>query len=296
MAPQPPRSGGASYAPRPRTAGDASSACTAARCDAAAAAVDEPNLREAGGTGGRAGTPRPATGRREGRRRGGRGCPRAGSCDGRVSVVHGRSGGGLRRASSQNPKAPSRSRTARTQLLAGRRGHGREQETHRDRHERHAGHRPRHHRGDRDAAAEVPPQQAGHAPAEEDQRREGEQPPARASPYRRGGGRASGSRPMGGERWSAVRVSVVVPVYNEERTITELLDRVAGAPFPNEVSEVEIVVVDDCSRDGTAARLAAYRAPPAAAAAVPLQLAPPRGQPRQGRRPADRLRRRRPAT
>ncbi len=62
----------------------------------------------------------------------------------------------------------------------------------------------------------------------------------------------------------AVRVSIVVPAYNEERTITEVLDRVAGAPYPNEVSEVEIVAVDDCSRDGTSQRLAAYRTPPSA--------------------------------
>ena len=59
----------------------------------------------------------------------------------------------------------------------------------------------------------------------------------------------------------AVKVSVVVPVYNEEGTITELLDRVANAPFPPAVREVEIVVVDDCSSDGTAARLAGYKVP-----------------------------------
>ncbi len=61
-----------------------------------------------------------------------------------------------------------------------------------------------------------------------------------------------------------MRVSIVVPAYNEEATITEVLDRVATAPYPGEVSEVEIVAVDDCSRDATAARLAAYRVPAAA--------------------------------
>jgi glycosyltransferase involved in cell wall biosynthesis len=59
----------------------------------------------------------------------------------------------------------------------------------------------------------------------------------------------------------AVKVSVVVPVYNEEGTITELLDRVANAPFPPGVGEAEIVVVDDCSSDGTATRLAEYQLP-----------------------------------
>jgi glycosyltransferase involved in cell wall biosynthesis len=59
----------------------------------------------------------------------------------------------------------------------------------------------------------------------------------------------------------AVKVSVVVPVYNEEGTVAQVLDRVAWAPFPAGVSEVEIVAVDDCSSDGTAARLDGYRPP-----------------------------------
>jgi glycosyltransferase involved in cell wall biosynthesis len=59
----------------------------------------------------------------------------------------------------------------------------------------------------------------------------------------------------------AVKVSVVVPVFNEEGTVGELLDRVATAPYPDGVAEVEIVVVDDCSLDATAERLAGYRLP-----------------------------------
>jgi glycosyltransferase involved in cell wall biosynthesis len=46
------------------------------------------------------------------------------------------------------------------------------------------------------------------------------------------------------------KVSIVIPVYNEEGTIREILARVAALPIPK-----EIVVVDDCSRDGTAAVL-----------------------------------------
>ena len=46
-------------------------------------------------------------------------------------------------------------------------------------------------------------------------------------------------------------VSLIVPVYNEERTIVELLRRAAAAPL-----RTEIVVVDDGSTDGTAAALA----------------------------------------
>jgi glycosyltransferase involved in cell wall biosynthesis len=47
-------------------------------------------------------------------------------------------------------------------------------------------------------------------------------------------------------------VSLVVPAYNEERTIGELLRRAAACPL-----RTEIVVVDDGSTDGTAAVLAA---------------------------------------
>lgn len=42
------------------------------------------------------------------------------------------------------------------------------------------------------------------------------------------------------------KLSIVIPVYNEERTIRELLARVASLPIHK-----EIVIVDDCSRDHT---------------------------------------------
>ncbi len=62
-----------------------------------------------------------------------------------------------------------------------------------------------------------------------------------------------------------VKVSIIVPVFNEEATVVQLLDHVATAPFPAGVGEVEIVAVDDCSRDATPERLSAYRVPGAAA-------------------------------
>jgi glycosyltransferase involved in cell wall biosynthesis len=46
------------------------------------------------------------------------------------------------------------------------------------------------------------------------------------------------------------KLSVVIPVYNEERWIRELLRRVRAVPIPK-----EIIVVDDCSTDGTRAIL-----------------------------------------
>jgi len=46
------------------------------------------------------------------------------------------------------------------------------------------------------------------------------------------------------------KLSVVIPVYNEERWIREVIRRVAAVPIPK-----EIVVVDDCSQDRTRAIL-----------------------------------------
>ncbi len=47
-----------------------------------------------------------------------------------------------------------------------------------------------------------------------------------------------------------LKLSVVIPAYNEKATIEKLLARVAAAPLPAGVS-LEMVVVDDGSRDGT---------------------------------------------
>jgi len=44
-----------------------------------------------------------------------------------------------------------------------------------------------------------------------------------------------------------VRISVIVPVFNERQSILEVIRRVEEAPF-----EKEIIIVDDCSTDGTA--------------------------------------------
>lgn len=42
------------------------------------------------------------------------------------------------------------------------------------------------------------------------------------------------------------KLSIVIPVYNEERTIRTLLSHVLAVPLPK-----EIIIVDDCSTDGT---------------------------------------------
>src|SRR5574342_825999 len=48
------------------------------------------------------------------------------------------------------------------------------------------------------------------------------------------------------ESAGSARLSVVVPVYNERLTLPEILERVQAVTIPK-----EIVIVDDCSTDGT---------------------------------------------
>ena len=47
------------------------------------------------------------------------------------------------------------------------------------------------------------------------------------------------------------RLSVIIPVFNEEQTVGELLARVNHAPLPPAIQSLEIVLVDDRSTDGT---------------------------------------------
>jgi len=44
-----------------------------------------------------------------------------------------------------------------------------------------------------------------------------------------------------------MKLSIVIPCYNEAKTIRTIVDRVRAAP----VKDKEIIIVDDCSRDGT---------------------------------------------
>ena len=56
-----------------------------------------------------------------------------------------------------------------------------------------------------------------------------------------------------------MKISVVIPIYNEEATLGELLDMVVAAPLPEPVSELEVVAVDDCSSDETWSELEAWQ-------------------------------------
>lgn len=50
-----------------------------------------------------------------------------------------------------------------------------------------------------------------------------------------------------------MKVSIIIPVYNEKATIKTILESVKNAPLSGQ--EREVVVVDDCSSDGTSAFL-----------------------------------------
>ena len=48
-----------------------------------------------------------------------------------------------------------------------------------------------------------------------------------------------------------MKLSIVIPVYNEKNTILEILKVVRKVSLPAEIKEREIILVDDCSKDGT---------------------------------------------
>lgn len=52
-----------------------------------------------------------------------------------------------------------------------------------------------------------------------------------------------------------MKLSIVIPVYNEENTIESILNSVNEVPLPVGIEKKEIIVVNDCSRDGTRAVL-----------------------------------------
>jgi glycosyltransferase involved in cell wall biosynthesis len=67
-----------------------------------------------------------------------------------------------------------------------------------------------------------------------------------------------------------MKLSVVIPCYNEKATVQKLLTLVANAPLPKGISGMEIIAVDDCSKDGTREILQKVAQNPAAE----IQLSP----------------------
>ena len=54
-----------------------------------------------------------------------------------------------------------------------------------------------------------------------------------------------------------LKLSVIIPAYNEEKTISAILDRVREVQLTDDM-EKELIIVDDHSSDGTAAFIQAY--------------------------------------
>jgi len=46
------------------------------------------------------------------------------------------------------------------------------------------------------------------------------------------------------------KLSIIIPAYNEERTIHHILDKIKNVILINGI-EKEIVIVNDCSKDDT---------------------------------------------
>jgi glycosyltransferase involved in cell wall biosynthesis len=61
----------------------------------------------------------------------------------------------------------------------------------------------------------------------------------------------------------SMKLSVVIPCYNESATVQTLLNRVTAAPLPAAITQMEILLVDDFSDDGTRNVLQRIAASPA---------------------------------
>ena len=58
---------------------------------------------------------------------------------------------------------------------------------------------------------------------------------------------------MGYTGWF-MKLSILVPVYNERTVVERSLELVLAAPLPDGIDR-EVILVDDCSTDGTTAIL-----------------------------------------
>lgn len=79
-------------------------------------------------------------------------------------------------------------------------------------------------------------------------------PPLAPAPDTRAGSSESGVASPNGNTGVLTKASIVIPVYNEAATVQHLIRMVVEAPLPPGVRR-EIICVNDCSKDGTAAKL-----------------------------------------
>jgi glycosyltransferase involved in cell wall biosynthesis len=59
--------------------------------------------------------------------------------------------------------------------------------------------------------------------------------------------------------YTVKKLSIVIPVYNEERTIHHILDKIKSLQLVSNI-EKEIVIVNDCSKDNTEQSIMRYKA------------------------------------
>ena len=57
------------------------------------------------------------------------------------------------------------------------------------------------------------------------------------------------------------KLSIIIPVYNEARTIHQILDELYKLQIINDIKK-EIILVDDCSKDASAETIEACRSAP----------------------------------
>ena len=57
---------------------------------------------------------------------------------------------------------------------------------------------------------------------------------------------------------NSCKISVIIPCYNEFKTINEILEKVISSIKNYKFYDYEIIVVDDCSTDGTKDKLKKY--------------------------------------
>jgi glycosyltransferase involved in cell wall biosynthesis len=55
-----------------------------------------------------------------------------------------------------------------------------------------------------------------------------------------------------------MNISIIIPLYNEETLIVSVLEELLRVKFPSFINQTEIVIVDDCSKDKSAAVVEAY--------------------------------------
>ena len=53
-------------------------------------------------------------------------------------------------------------------------------------------------------------------------------------------------------------LSIIIPVYNEERYIVAVLEKIRQTSLPAQV-EKQVIVVNDCSSDATEQKILAYQ-------------------------------------